>query len=44
MCGREEVFVGVLNENKEKSKTNTKYNSMVSAYRSAGKCFRATVL
>lgn len=29
---------------KEKSKTNKEYTSMVSAYRSAGKCFCTAVL
>ena len=33
-----------LNNDKEKSKTNKEYTSMVSAYRSAGKCFCTAVL
>ena len=40
--GFEEVFVGVLNE--EKSKTDTEYSSMAFTYCSAGECFCTIVL
>ena len=49
LCRFEEIFVGMLilervYSDKEKSKTNKEYTSMVSAYRSAGKCFCTAVL
>ena len=49
LCRFEEIFVGMLilervYIDKEKSKTNKEYTSMVSAYRSAGKCFCTAVL
>lgn len=52
VCRFEEIFVGMLRNmilervynDKEKSKTNTEYISMVSAHRSAGKRFCTAVL
>ncbi len=49
LCRFEEVFVGLLilervYNDKEKSKTNTEYIPMVSAYCSSGKCFPAIIL
>ena len=49
LCRFDEIFVGMLilervYSDKEKSKTNKEYTSMVSAYRSAGKCFCTAVL
>ncbi len=49
VCRFEEIFVGMLilervYNDKEKSKTNTEYISMVSAHRSAGKRFCTAVL
>ena len=49
LCRFEEIFVGMLilervYSDKEKFKTNKEYTSMVSAYRSAGKCFCTAVL
>ena len=49
LCRFEEIFVGMLilervYSDKEKSKTNTEYISMVSAHRSAGKRFCTAVL
>ena len=49
LCRFEEIFVGMLilervYNDKEKSKTNKEYTSMVSAHRSAGKRFCTAVL